>query len=178
MAQTKQIGLIGAGILALGIGGYFVYKYATKKNITVQYMADEDANAARAIQKAINASSLKQGYLNPWQLDGPTVFVGGRMANASVSQLEQIGAIDSLPQDNNGHIFVGTNPGGFQIWVVEGWTQAGTLASANYIQQNGLPTSHVQIPIATTQMSTYRDTGGWYNWKDIQEYEPTNFKMR
>ncbi len=112
----------------------------------IQYESAEDRLAAELIQKKIGGT-LHFGSINPNSLNDDIVLIGGYTqypwggANTSYGQFALLGVVPYLVGEEPGYIYVGTYRG-YNVYGVCGWERTGTIAAAEWIYLNRLPTSN------------------------------------
>ena len=138
--------IIGLGIA--GVSGIALYKILKKKwDGTLQWYSDDEDQAGNIIKKKLNPKQSVKGWIDVRGLTKPLIVVGAQMANPVYGDLVTLGVMpDITVGDTNGYIYVKTYSGQ-TIYGVVGDLAQHTLAAANYIKENGLPTTDVTIPV-------------------------------
>ncbi len=137
--------IVSSAVVA--VSGYFIYRALKKPKteLIVQYYSAEDMQAAGIIKDALKPEKFVSGWLDVRIIDKPLVVIGGRYANPVYGDLVNLGVMPEIVEgDTNGHIYVKTYSGQ-TIYGVVGDLAQHTLAAANYIKENGLPTTDVTI---------------------------------
>ncbi len=112
---------------------------------TLQWYSSDEDQAADIIKRAVNPSAVLKGWVDVRTIIQPLIVVGAQMANPVYGDLVSLGVMpEVLSSDINGHIYV-RQYSGQTVYGIVGWLGTQTLAAAQYIADNGLPTSDVII---------------------------------
>ncbi len=105
----------------------------------IQYASDEDQLAANLIQKRISGS-IYRGYIDPNTLSEDIIVIGGQIANSTYAAFVTAGVLPTITAGTPGTVFVASY-GGYNVYAVAGDLRTGTIAAAEYVYLNGLPSS-------------------------------------
>ncbi len=137
--------IIGVGIA--GIAGFLLYRSmkTEKTPVTLQWFSTDEDAAADVVKDAINPNQSLKGWMDVRTITQPLIVVGASQANPVYGDLVNLGIMpEILANDVNGHIYV-RQYSGQTVYGVVGWLGSQTMAAAQYIAANGLPTSDVLI---------------------------------